>query len=225
MYCFDAATRKWLHISPVFISSLKKCNQNRLFASYTIYMNNQDEINYIERILAGETNLFSYFVNSYSNSIYSLIVHIVLTNEDAEELTQDSFLKAFKKLDSFKGDCSFSTWLFRIAYNTAISATRKKKIVFPTVDETMMESVPDEAIETFFDLDENEIKLQKLEEAIAKLNVEEKTLIMLFYTEDKSVAELARVLDLTSENVKVKLYRVRKKLYVLMTKGNENEQR
>ena len=209
----------------VFISFLKKCNQNRLLASYTIYMNNQDETTYIERILAGETNLFSYFVNSYSNSIYSLIVHIVQTNEDAEELTQDSFLKAFKKLDSFKGDCSFSTWLFRIAYNTAISATRKKKIVFPTVDETMMESVPDEAIETFFDLDENEIKLQKLEEAIAKLNVEEKTLIMLFYTEDKSVAELARVLDLTSENVKVKLYRVRKKLYVLMTKGNENEQR
>ncbi|MDD4991273.1 MAG: sigma-70 family RNA polymerase sigma factor [Paludibacter sp.] len=182
-------------------------------------MNNQDEINYIERILAGETNLFSYFVNSYSNSIHSLIVRIVLTNEDAEELTQDSFLKAFKKLDTFKGDCSFSTWLFRIAYNTAISATRKRKMEFPTVDEAMMESVPDEAIETFFDPDENEIKLQKLEEAIGKLNVEEKTLITLFYTEDKSVAELARVLDLSPENVKVKLYRVRKKLYVLMTKG------
>jgi len=189
------------------------------------YMNNQDELNYIERILAGETNLYSHFVNSYSNSIYSLIVRIVLTNEDAEELTQDSFLKAFKKLDTFKGDCSFSTWLFRIAYNTAISATRKRKIEFPMVDEAMMESVPDEAIETFFDPDENEIKLQKLEEAIAKLNVEEKTLITLFYTEDKSVAELAKVLDLTPENVKVKLYRVRKKLYVLMTKGNDNEQR
>jgi len=189
------------------------------------YMNHQDEINYIERILAGETNLYSHFVNSYSNSIYSLIVRIVLTNEDAEELTQDSFLKAFKKLDTFKGDCSFSTWLFRIAYNTAISATRKRKMEFPMVDEAMMESVPDEAIETFFDQDENEIKLQKLEEAIAKLNVEEKTLITLFYTEDKSVAELSRVLDLTSENVKVKLHRVRKKLYVLMTKGNNNEQR
>ena len=187
-------------------------------------MNHQDELNYIERIRNGEMNLFSYFVNSYSNSIYSLIVRIVQTNEDAEELTQDSFLKAFKKLDSFKGDCSFSTWLFRIAYNTAISATRKRKIVFPTVDEAMMDSVPDEAIETFFDGDENEIKLQKLEEAIAKLNVEEKTLITLFYTEDKSVAELARVLDLTPENVKVKLHRVRKKLYVLMTKGNEDEQ-
>jgi RNA polymerase sigma-70 factor, ECF subfamily len=189
------------------------------------YMNHQDELNYIERILAGETNLYSHFVNSYSNSIYSLIVRIVLTNEDAEELTQDSFLKAFKKLDTFKGDCSFSTWLFRIAYNTAISATRKRKMEFPMVDEAMMESVPDEAIETFFDPDENEIKLQKLEEAIGKLNVEEKTLITLFYTEDKSVAELAKVLDLTNENVKVKLYRVRKKLYVLMTKGNEYEQR
>ena len=96
---------------------------------------------------------------------------------------------------------------------------------FPMVDEAMMESVPDEAIETFFDQDENEIKLQKLEEAITKLNVEEKTLITLFYTEDKSVAELAKVLDLTNENVKVKLHRVRKKLYVLMKKGNDNEQR
>ena len=89
---------------------------------------------------------------------------------------------------------------------------------FPMVDEAMMESVPDEAIETFFDQEENEIKLQKLEEAITKLNIEEKTLITLCYTEDKSVAELAKVLDLTNENVKVKLYRVRKKLYVLMTK-------
>lgn len=181
-------------------------------------MNNQDELNYIERIRNGETNLFSYFVTRYSNSIYSLIVRIVLTKEDAEELTQDSFLKAFKKLDSFKGDCSFSTWLFRIAYNTAISATRKRKMVFPMVDETMLESVPDEAINTFFDQDDDEIRLQKLEEAISKLNAEEKTLITLFYTEEKSVAELARVLDLTPENVKVKLYRVRKKLYVLMTK-------
>ena len=86
------------------------------------------------------------------------------------------------------------------------------------VDEAMMESVPDEAIATFFGQDENEIKLQELEEAITKLNIEEKTLITLFYTEDKSVAELAKVLDLTNENVKVKLYRVRKKLYVLMTK-------
>ena len=85
------------------------------------------------------------------------------------------------------------------------------------VDEAMLESVPDEAIETFFDQDENEIKLQKLEEAITKLNVEEKTLITLFYTEEKSVAELAKVLDLTNDNVKVKLYRVRKKLYILMT--------
>ncbi|HJV79126.1 MAG TPA: sigma-70 family RNA polymerase sigma factor [Paludibacter sp.] len=181
-------------------------------------MNNQDELNYIERIRDGETNLFSYFVTCYSNSIYSLIVRIVLTKEDAEELTQDSFLKAFKKLDTFKGDCSFSTWLFRIAYNTAISATRKRKMVFPMVDETMLESVPDEAINTFFDRDDDEMRLQKLEEAITKLNAEEKTLITLFYTEEKSVAELARVLDLTPENVKVKLYRVRKKLYVLMTK-------
>jgi len=66
-------------------------------------MENQDEIIYIKRILDGETNLYSYFINQHSSSIYSLIFPIVRIKEDAEELTQDAFLKAFRKLDTFKG--------------------------------------------------------------------------------------------------------------------------
>jgi len=184
-------------------------------------MDNQEEINYIKRILdAGETNLFSYFLNRYSNSIYSLILRIVPTKEDAEELTQDTFLKAYRKLDTFKGDCSFSTWLFRIGYNTAISFVRKRKIIFPVIDENLLANVPDEAVETIFDKDDDESMLQRLEVAIEKLNAEEKALITLFYMEEKPVAELAIVLELNPENVKVKLFRVRKKLYVLMNSQN-----
>ncbi len=184
-------------------------------------MDNQEEINYIKRILdAGETNLFSYFLNRYSNSIYLLILRIVPTKEDAEELTQDTFLKAYRKLDTFKGDCSFSTWLFRIGYNTAISFVRKRKIIFPIIDESVLENVPDEAVKTIFDKDDDENLLQRLEVAIEKLNAEEKALITLYYMEEKPVAELAIVLEMTPENVKVKLFRVRKKLYVLMNSEN-----
>jgi RNA polymerase sigma-70 factor (ECF subfamily) len=147
-----------------------------------------------------------------------LISRIIPSKEDAEELTQDTFLKAFSKLNTFKGDCSFSTWLFRIGYNTAISATRKRKIVFPFLDEVQLESVTEEQMDTVFDDDENETRLQKLEEAITKLNVEEKTLITLFYTENKSITEIASMLELSNENVKIKLFRVRKKIYVLMNK-------
>jgi len=164
--------------------------------------------------------LFSYFLNRYSNSIYSLILRIVPTKEDAEELTQDTFLKAYRKLDTFKGDCSFSTWLFRIGYNTAISFVRKRKIIFPVIDENLLANVPDEAVKTIFDKDDDESMLQQLEVAIEKLNAEEKALITLYYMEEKPVAELAIVLELTPENVKVKLFRVRKKLYVLMNGQN-----
>lgn len=164
--------------------------------------------------------MFSYFLNRYSNSIYSLILRIVPTKEDAEELTQDTFLKAYRKLDTFKGDCSFSTWLFRIGYNTAISFVRRRKIIFPVIDENLLENIPDEAVETIFDQDDDESMLQRLEVAIEKLNAEEKALITLYYMEEKPVAELAFVLELTPENVKVKLFRVRKKLYVLMNGQN-----
>ena len=181
-------------------------------------MENLDELSYIKRILEGETNLFSVFLERYSRSIHSLIVRIIPSNEDAEELTQDTFLKAFRKLDTFKGECSFSTWLFRIAYNTAISATRKKKYIFPVIDDSMLENVSDESIDLEFGDDEDENRLQLLEEAIAKLNVEEKTLITLYYTENKSIAEIAGMMEQTTDNVKVKLFRVRKKLYVLMNK-------
>jgi len=179
-------------------------------------MDNRDEFQIIQRILEGDTNRFSFLLNRYSGTIYSLIARIIPSKEDAEELTQDTFLKAFKKLDTFKGDCSFSTWLFRIAYNTAISATRKARVEFPTIDETMLDRVSDNAAETMFDEDENEELLQKLEAALAQLNVEEKTLITLYYTEDRSVAEIASIIDLSVDNVKIKLYRIRKKLYVLI---------
>lgn len=179
-------------------------------------MENKDEQIIIKRILEGETAIFSHFVEQYSHSVYSMIVRIVQSREDAEELSQDAFLKAFSKLETFKGDCSFSTWLFRIAYNTAISFVRKKKVILPAIDERIIETVSDEAVGTFFDEDENERRLQQLEIAIAQLNAEEKALITLFYLESKPVNELAVVFGLTTENVRVKLHRTRKKLFVLI---------
>lgn len=86
-----------------------------------------DETQYIARILDGDTECFSAFLDRYSRPLYVLIVQIVGCSEDAEELVQDVFLKAFRCLGSYRGECRFSTWLYRIAYTTAVSATRKKK--------------------------------------------------------------------------------------------------
>ncbi len=179
-------------------------------------MENADEIKYIKQILAGETNLFSIFLQRYNKSVFALIFRMIPVKEDAEELTQDTFLKAFKKLDTFKGDSSFSTWLFRIAYNTAISATRKKKIIFPAIEERQLNDIADESVNTFFENDDNEELIKQLEIAIEQLDFEEKALVTLFYLEEKSVADVSCVLGLSVENVRVRLYRVRKKLFVLV---------
>lgn len=74
-------------------------------------MRSENENILLQRILGGETDLFSHFVERYSNLIFSLIVRVVISKEDAEEITQDVFLKSFQKLHTFNGKCSFSTWL------------------------------------------------------------------------------------------------------------------
>jgi len=184
-------------------------------------MEQQHEMDLIKRILEGETALFSTFLQRYSRSIHSMIIRIVPCREDAEELTQDTFLKAFKKLDTYKGDCSFSTWLYRIAYNTAISATRKKRILFPALDENLIKNVPDDAVDELLNKEDDEALFIKLEHTINLLNVEDRALITLYYTDEKSIGEVASILQLTPENVKVKLFRVRKKIYALVKKEED----
>ena len=85
-----------------------------------------NELHIIAQILGGKTEAFSYFMDTYGQQVFTLIVRMVDSEEDAEELTQDTFMKAFSHLSSFCGHSSFSTWIYRIAYNTALSALRKR---------------------------------------------------------------------------------------------------
>ena len=87
----------------------------------------EDQI-YIERVLKGDTNAFSHLINKYKDMVFTLVIKIVKSREDAEEVAQDSFIKAYQKLDSFKGQSKFSTWLYTIAYRNAMTKLRKKKL-------------------------------------------------------------------------------------------------
>ncbi|MDR2859908.1 MAG: RNA polymerase sigma factor [Mediterranea sp.] len=182
-------------------------------------MNPQEETLYIKRILAGETELFAHFLNRYSRSIYSLIVQIVSSPLDAEELVQDTFVKAFRNLSGYRSECSFSTWLYRIAYNVAISAVRKRKQEFLYIEENTINTVPDDKANELFFSTSNEERLEKLVQAIDLLEIEDKAIITFFYYEEKPIAEIAEILKLSPSNVKVKLHRIRKKLYILINNG------
>jgi RNA polymerase sigma-70 factor, ECF subfamily len=184
-------------------------------------MENLNEQDLIQSILDGNTQAFSVLLKRYQRPIHSLIRQIVSNREDAEELTQDVFIKAFRKLDSFKGGSTLSTWLYRIAWNTAISETRKKRLVYPEFDENQFANLPDETVDEVLEKENDELQLQRLEKAIDRLNPEEKALISLYYSESKSLTEVALILNLSADNAKVKLHRTRKKIVLLLN----NEQR
>jgi len=185
-------------------------------------MDHLTELEYIRRIIDGETRLFASFLQNYGDPVYKMILRIVGSPEISEELTQDVFMKAYSKLGSFKGDSRFSTWLYRIAYNTAVSEARKKKLFFPVVSENEMNRIADDTVEKFFDSDSGEEQLQMLEQALKLLPPDELILLDLYYTEDRPVAEIGEILGLSEANVKIRLYRVRKKLFLLVkSTGNE----
>ena len=175
----------------------------------------KDEAHIIKEILHGNTTLYEYFLDRYGQQVFVLIDRIVACQEDAEELTQDVFLKAFQQLSSFKAESSFSTWIYRIATNTALSVVRKKKDEVVRLEDSAFANLSDSQVDEALE-DDSEEQLQRLQRAMEQLDADERALISLYYMEEKPLVEVAFILGLTEANVKTKLYRLRKKLYILI---------
>ena len=152
--------------------------------------------------------------------VFSIAMKVLRNREDAEELAQESFIKAFKSLHTFKGNARFSTWLYRITYNNCISEIRKRKMKFVSADDVQL---PDEPDEMNFDGIPAENRAKFVKAALEKLPQDEYTLILLYYFEDKSVEEIVVITRMTESNVKVKLFRARKKLYAFLNEMLKEE--
>jgi len=176
-------------------------------------MEQKNDTWYIERVLKGETQYFSYFVNKYKDIVFSIALKVLRNREDAEEMAQESFIKAFKSLHTFKGNAKFSTWLYRITYNNCISEVGKKKQKFVSTDDVQ---ISDEPEEMNFDGIPEENRSKYIKAALEKLPEDEYTLILLYYFEDKSIEEISGITGLSESNAKVKLFRARKKLYTIL---------
>ena len=175
----------------------------------------KEEAHIIQEILKGKTEQYEYFLDRYGQQVFVLVDRIVSCQEDAEELTQDVFLKAFQQLSSFKAESSFSTWIYRIATNLAISAVRKKRNDVLRLDDSVFANLSDTQVDEALE-DESEEQMERLQQAMNQLEADERALITLYYLEEKPLAEVAFILGMTEGNAKVKLHRIRKKLYVLI---------
>ena len=176
-------------------------------------MKEQDDIFHVQRVLAGNTAAFAFLVEKHSDMAFTIANKIVRNREDAEEIAQDSFIKAYQSLRYFKGDSKFSTWLYRIVYNAAISHTRRKKQDFTQLDERVMsDTTEDEIFENLDSLD-TELQSKLVNEAINSLPADESTIVTLFYLKENSIDDISQITGLSVSNVKVKLFRIRKKLH------------
>lgn len=172
----------------------------------------RDDQYYVEQVIGGNAEAFRQLVEKHQDLVYTIVHRIVVSGVEAEEVAQDVFLKVYNKLEDFRGKAKFSTWLYRIAYNTAISYGRKKKVEFLAIDEKLIENYSEEDIsDNLLGMSvENQKKL--ITEALSTIPRTDNLIVSLFYFHKKDIDEISEIVGMTQSNVKVKLHRIRKKL-------------
>ena len=178
---------------------------------------------YIQRVKDGDFHAFSQIVCKYQSMVLTIVKKMVDNREDAEDITQEVFIKVFKSLGQFKEESEFSTWLYRIAYNTTLSELRKRKFSFVSVDELL--PIENEVVRDEIEELDSERKLQHLDSALKLLPPDEIFLVTLYYMDNQSMDAISQISQLSVSNVKVKLHRIRKKLAAEINKSMQNENR
>lgn len=177
----------------------------------------------IDSITRGNISDFSLLVDRYKDRAYSLLKRLLKNEMDAEEALQDSFLKAYNSLKNFRKESQFSTWLYKIVYNTALTIISSKKRKFEqnmsSIDESFDISSYDNEIYSKTD-NANQYVLKMVD----KLPVRGALVIILFYMDGLSLNEISQVMGTSLVNTKVLLHRSRNALKNLLLKHNYQEE-
>ena len=172
-----------------------------------------DDNHYIDLVLSGDVAVYASLVAKHKNLVFSIALKILNNREDAEEVAQDCFLKVFQALKTFEKKSKFSTWLYRIVYNAAISKTRKKKLEVIPMDNYVINNYTEEETEPGMEDINPEEQKAMIEKAMELLTDEDNLLITLFYKGENSIEDISNITGLSMSNVKVRLHRIRKKLH------------
>ena len=173
---------------------------------------------YIEQVLAGKTNAYSYIVDRHKDKAFNLAFRLCGNREEGEEIAQDSFLKAFRSLNNFRMKSSFATWFYRIIFNTAISHIRNRKEALHSLEEFPADASDFIGNNNNEEEEEKEYKEIIINYALSKVEEEERGLICLYYYEEMKIHEISEVTGISSSNVKIRLYRTRQKMLEIIEK-------
>jgi RNA polymerase sigma factor (sigma-70 family) len=174
------------------------------------------DAHYINEVLNGNTNAFVYFIRTYQNKAFGVAVSIVKCEDAAKDVVQDSFIKAYSSLDSFRIDAKFSTWFYRIVVNTALQFIKREK----RKDEVAGEySITDDEKTAFNNaiaqLEKQDLK-KLIKRVFAKIPAKEALILQLYYLDEQSVMEIEEITAYTTVNIKVLLHRGRANFYKIL---------
>jgi RNA polymerase sigma factor (sigma-70 family) len=184
-----------------------------------------DDVALIKLTLQGQQQAFASIVMRYQQYVFSLVMRFVNNREQAEELAQDVFVKAYRYLADFKGESKFSTWLYTIVNTTCLSYLRKKKEQSISLDNDNILAVAGNKAnnESAYGRLEHKTQKEMINYAIKQLPEADARLITLFYQAEQSIEEIGIILGIDANNVKVKLFRARQKLREIMERKYSRE--
>jgi RNA polymerase sigma factor (sigma-70 family) len=181
------------------------------------------DIDLIEQTLAGNQSAYADLVKRHQRFVFTLALRFAKNREDAEEITQDCFVKAYRSLSLFQRQSKFSTWLYSIVYTTAMTSLRKKRVETSSIDDDNNAI----QIESTGGYDENNAENRSrsfyVNQAIAQLLPDDAAIITLFYKGEQSLEEIAQTLGMEANTVKVKLFRARQRLKEKLERNLKHE--
>ncbi|HEY1063341.1 MAG TPA: sigma-70 family RNA polymerase sigma factor [Daejeonella sp.] len=172
-------------------------------------MESKDDHILIGRISDGDSSAYRFLVDRNKKIVYSIAFRILGNKEDAEDASQESFIKAYNQLHTFEGKSKFSTWIYTITYRTCVSRLQKKSIDINTIDQEIIEEYSDSTDNPHQELSKKEVRII-VKESINKLPKLDALIITLYYFNENSINEIEEITGLTASNIKIKLFRARK---------------
>lgn len=211
--------------NPITNNFFNDVTQRKQPASYLSIMSSASpDIDVISRVIRGDQHAYAELVHRYKDYVFTLALRFCKNREDAEEVSQDIFIKVYRSLADFKGTSKFSTWLYTITYNTSVTFLRKKKMDVKSIDDdhTFLQL---ENQESSFSANQMEQKsrVNHVNQAIGKLSADDSQIITLFYKMEQSLEEIGVILGLEPNTVKVRLHRARQRLKEKLEKDYKSE--
>ena len=181
------------------------------------------EAEIVEAVRQGRREGQTELVGRYAERVYAMIARQVSDAMDAQELTQDAFMRAFDHIDSYDAQkASLSTWLCRIAYNLTLDFLKRRRPLIVSIEDHQKEEkdISDEELEKELSTGSEE-RIEQLQEVIGQLPDDERMLLTLYYYEDRPLTEIAYIIGIEAKPLANRLYRTRKKLLKQLTNDNE----